>query len=472
MRQLIGRDDERSVLQECYASGQSEFVAVYGRRRVGKTFLVKESFKNRFAFYFTGANGVTNRQQLQNFTNELNKRSRMAFPLVSSWFDAFNNLQIYLESLPAKTRKVIFIDELPWLTGRRSNCLQALDYFWNSWASERDDIMLIICGSATSWIIKNVINNRGGLHNRLTRQIALSPFTLKETEMFLKTKRIALDRKQIVECYMIMGGIPFYLEQLEKSESLYQNIDRLFYSKNGILRNEFLQLYASLFAKHENYVKVIETLSLKRKGLTRKELIEGAGLPNGGYLTKLLDELEQCDFINVYNDYTKKSKEKTYQLIDLYSLFYLNFIKETKQTDHKWWTNLIDSQVHRAWSGYAFEQVCLLHEKQIRQKLGVAGVSSYLASWRSTTSQPAVEIDLLIHRNDRVTNLVEIKYAKEQYVIDKDVYLNLMHKKEAFIAETGIRDAVHLTFLTTYGVKRNEYWGHIQSEITMDDLFT
>jgi hypothetical protein len=287
----------------------------------------------------------------------------------------------------------------------------------------------------------------------------------------MNSKGIVYDRKQIVECYMILGGVPYYLEQLDKRYSLFQNIDKLFFSKTGILRNEFAQLYASLFNHYENYVKVVETLSKKRKGLTRKELIDSSGLPNGGYLTQLLEELEQCGFINIYNDFSKKSKEKTYQLIDFYSLFYLNFIKGEKQSDEHYWTNQIDNQKHRAWSGYAFEQVCMMHTKQIRQKLGISGVSTTVSSWRSMISDPAVEIDLLIHRNDRITNICEMKYAKDEFVIDKTTYQNLMHKKAAFIEETKLRDAVHLTMLTTYGVKRNEYWGHIQSEVLMNDLF-
>ncbi|MDR0874269.1 MAG: ATP-binding protein [Prevotellaceae bacterium] len=471
MNNLIGRADERYLLQECYESGKSEFIAIYGRRRVGKTFLIKQCFQKKFAFYFTGANKIPNRRQLDNFVNEMNKQAKMSFPKVNSWFDAFSNLQILLENLPAKERKIIFIDELPWLDGKRSHFVSALDYFWNSWASARKDIMLIICGSATSWIIKKIINNRGGLHNRLTRQIALSPFTLKETELFLNAKGIVFDRKQIVECYMILGGIPYYLEQLDKRYSLFQNIDNLFFRKTGFLKNEFSQLYASLFNNYENYVKVIETLSKKRKGLTRKELIDSSGLPNGGYLTQILEELEQCGFIHIYNDFLKKSKEKTYQLVDFYSLFYLNFIKGEKQKDEHYWINQIDNQKHRAWSGYAFEQVCMMHTKQIKQKLGISGVSTTVSSWRSMVSDPAVEIDLLIHRNDRITNICEIKYAKDEFVIDKNTYQNLMHKKAAFIAETKLRDAVHLTMLTTYGVKRNEYWGHIQSEVVMNDLF-
>jgi AAA+ ATPase superfamily predicted ATPase len=471
MQQLVGRDDERYMLEECYHSNKSEFISVYGRRRVGKTFLIKECFKNRLAFYFTGANRISNRQQLANFVQALNNGSKITFPQVNSWFDAFHNLQIFLENLPSKRRKVVFIDELPWMDHKRSNCLQALDYFWNSWASSRDDIVLIVCGSATSWIIKKIINDKGGLHNRITRQIALAPFTLRETELFLKSRGIVFDRKQIVECYMIMGGIPYYLEQLDKRQSLYQNIDRLFFSKTGSLRNEFAQLYASLFSKYDNYVKVIEALSTKRKGLSRKELIAVSGLPNGGYLTKILEELEQCDFISIYNDFSKKSKEKTFQLTDFYSLFYINFIRGKKRLDEHYWTNNIDNQKHRSWSGYAFEQVWMLHTNQIRQKLGISGVSTCVSSWRSALADPAVEIDLLICRNDRITNICEVKYSKGEFVIDKQYCQNLMHKKDAFIEETRLRDAVHLTMLTTYGVKRNEYWGYVQSEVTMNDLF-
>ena len=331
--------------------------------------------------------------------------------------------------------------------------------------------MLIVCGSATSWMINKLIKNRGGLHNRVTRQIPMDPFTLQECEEFLNHYKIVFNRHQIIECYMIMGGIPFYLEQLDKSLSLPQNIDNLFFKPQSVLKHEFTKLYASLFKNSDRYIRIIETLGKKRKGLTREEIITMTEFSDGGSLSKMLEELELCDFIRSYNAFEKKSKERLYQLIDFYSLFYLNFIKNNSKSDEHFWSNLIDNAKHRAWSGYAFEQVCMQHAAQIRQKLGISGVVTYSSSWRSKTSEPAAQIDFLIDRNDGVINLCEIKYTEGEFIIDKKQDENLRNKKSSFINETKTRKAVHITMITTYGVKHNEYWGRIQSEVTMNDLF-
>jgi len=471
MAKIIGRDREQYLLNQYIESGKPEFVAVFGRRRVGKTFLIREYFNNKFAFYFSGVENIQKQQQLKNFNTSLLKYGKHPYPIVNSWFDAFLQLIHFLEKKKKRGRKVIFIDELPWLDTPRSGFIQALEYFWNSWASSNPDIMLIVCGSSTSWMINKLLKNRGGLHNRVTRQIPIEPFTLQECEEFLKHNKIVLNRYQIVECYMTMGGIPYYLEQLEKSLSLSQNIDNLFFKKNGVLRLEFKKLFSSLFKHSDRYVKIIEVLGKKRKGLTRDEIIAASGFTDGGTLSKMLEELEQSNFIQFYDAYAKRRKERLYQLIDFYSLFYLNFIKNARKSDEHFWTNLIDNTQRRAWSGYAFEQVCKQHTTQIRQKLGISGVVTYSAAWRSKNSEPAAQIDLLIDRNDGIINICEMKYSGNEFIIDKKQDENLRNKKSAFVNETKTRKAVHITMVTTYGVKRNEYWGNIQSEVTMNDLF-
>jgi hypothetical protein len=347
-----------------------------------------------------------------------------------------------------------------------------LEYFWNSWASARRDILLITCGSATSWMINKLLKNHGGLHNRVTRRMAIMPFNLSECEAYFKHKKIVLDRKSIVESYQIFGGIPFYLNLFEKGLSLAQNVDKLCFAPNGALKDEFSILYTSLFRHSENYVNVIQVLAKKNTGLTREEIIAETKLQGGG-LTTILEELEQCNFIRTFHTYDKKTKGRLYQLIDFYSLFYINFIKTAKQSGSHFWTNLIDNAKHRAWSGFAFEQVCMLHIAQLCRKLGISGVVTYSAAWRSRSrdEQTGAQIDLLLDRKDGIINLCEMKYANAEFVIDKKTDENLRNKKAAFIAETKTRKAVHITMVTTFGVKRNEYWGNIQSEVNMDDLF-
>jgi AAA+ ATPase superfamily predicted ATPase len=468
---IIGRETEQNLLGQYVESEKPEFVAVFGRRRVGKTFLIREYFNHQFDFYFSGVENTEKQQQLENFNTVLQKHGKEYYPVATSWFKAFEQLIHLLEKSKKKGRKVIFIDELPWLDTPRSSFIQALEYFLNTCASANPDIMLIVCGSATSWMINKLIKKRGGLHNRVTRQIPIEPFTLQECEEFLNHNQIVLSRHQIIECYMIMGGIPYYLEQLGKSLGLPQNIDNLFFKENGVLRLEFTKLYASLFKHSDRYIKIIEALGKKRKGLTREEIIATTKLSDGGSLSKMLEELELCGFIRSYNAFEKRTKERLYQLIDFYSLFYLNFIKNSSKSDEHFWTSLIDNAKHRAWSGYAFEQICMQHAAQIRRKLGISGVVTYSASWRSRASDPAVQVDLLIDRNDGIINLCEIKYAESEFVIDKKQDEILRNKRSSFINETKTRKAVHITMITTYGVKHNEYWGRIQSEVTMNDLF-
>jgi hypothetical protein len=320
-------------------------------------------------------------------------------------------------------------------------------------------------------MINKLIKNRGGLHNRVTRRMLIEPFTLNECEAFYRNKQIEMNRHQIVESYMILGGIPYYLNLMKKGLSLAQNVDALCFAENGELKEEFLSLYASLFKHSENHIKVVQALGQKAKGLTREEIITSSQLPDGGGLSKTLEELEQCGFIRKYNAFDKRNKYSLYQLVDFYTLFYLNFIRHNKYGDEHFWTNFVDNAKHRAWSGYAFEQVCLTHIKQIKSKLGIAGVLTYTASWRSQKADPGAQVDLLIERNDNVINLCEMKYALKEFTIDKKYEENLRNKKAAFIEETKNRKSIHLTMVSTYGVKRNEYSGVIQSEVKMDDLF-
>ena len=468
--EIIGRHNEQYALQQYFESEKPEFVAVYGRRRVGKTFLIKEYFKKSFSFYISGLANASKEEQLENFNANLTFYGNIPYPKVKNWIDAFRQLIHLLEHRTKRGKKVVFIDELPWFDTPRSGFIMGLEYFWNSWASACPDILLIVCGSATSWMMNKLIKNHGGLHHRVTQRMPLEPFNLAECEAFFNHKKIVLNRKSMVESYMIFGGIPFYLNMFEKGLSLAQNVDRLCFAKTGALRDEFSILYASLFKHSKNHELVIKALAKKKMGLTREEIVRETKLQGGG-LTTLLEELELCSFLRSYNAYEKKTRECLYQLIDFYSLFYLNFINNAKQSDEHFWTNLMDNAKHRAWSGYAFEQVCMQHTAQIRQKLGIQGVVTYSAAWRSKKSEPAAQIDLLIDRNDGIINLCEMKYADSQFVLDKKQDEILRNKKSIFVGETQTRKSAHITLITPYGLKRNEYWGNIQSEVTMDDLF-
>ena len=471
MENIIGRKDEMRRLNDYLNSDKAEFVVIYGRRRIGKTFLIKQFFKEKFTFYLSGAENADKNQQLFNFTTALNEHSKRKYPPVDSWQEAFVQLKEYLQSKKTKKRKVIFIDELPWLDNAKSGFLSAFEYFWNTYASSKKEIFLVVCGSATSWIMNKIIKNRGGLHNRVTRQLLLHPFTLKETEQFLKAKKITIPRIQIAECYMIMGGIPYYLEQLEKQYSLPQNIDNLFFKKNGILREEYSKIYHSLFKSPEKHMQVIETLAKKRKGLSRDEVSQFSVISNGGGLTAILEELEQCGFIAINDNFSTNKKNKLYQLTDFYSLFYLHFVKDKKGTNSDFWSTLTDSTSHKAWVGFSFEMLCQSHIEQIKNALSIGGVVSYISGWRSKEAENGAQIDLIIDRNDNVINLCEMKFSNKEFTIDKNYDKILQNKKWTFAEETRTKKALHTTMITTYGVKRNVYRHSIQNELSMEDLF-
>lgn len=469
---LIGRKLEQDILLSATQSDVSEFIAVYGRRRIGKTFLIRETFGYKFTFQHTGLAKGNTKQQLFSFAISLRDAGYDDCPIPQSWLEAFSLLSTFLKG-STDEKKIIFLDELPWMDTARSSFISAFEHFWNGWASARKDIVLIICGSATSWIINKVINDHGGLHNRVTRQIELQPFTLKECEQYIQSKQIEMNRYQIAECYMIMGGVPYYWSLLEKGFSLAQNIDRIFFAKNGKLSKEFGQLYKSLFKSPDIYIEIVTTLGKKKAGMTREEIIESGNITNNGALSKALEELEYCGFVRKYNNYGKKSKQASYQLIDNYTLFYFKFIQNNENNDEHFWSASIDSQMHRVWSGLAFERICMTHIPQIKAKLGISGVLSNVYAWRKDGNEyeSGTQIDLLIDRNDQVINLCEMKYSMSEYTITADYELRLRQKKSTFIEHTQTRKAVHLTMVTTYGVKRNTYSDIIQNEVTLQDLF-
>ena len=471
MNNIIGRKREQEELLQWADSTQSEFIAVYGRRRIGKTFLIRKLFGPELAFYVTGMDNVTMQDQLLNFTVALRQYSgKEEIDVPDNWILAFVELSRYLSQLP-QGKKIIFIDEIPWMDTPRSGFLSALEHFWNSWASTRDDIKLIVCGSATSWMLNKLINNRGGLHNRLTHRIALEPFTLGECKEYFDTKGFSYSNKEIAECYMVMGGVPYYLNQMEKGLSVAQNIDRLFFEVGCALDGEFDNLYKALFKYSANYVSIVEALSKNMKGLTRQDIINTTKLQNNGGLTTMLKELEACGFIRCYEPYGKIKKTALYQLTDFYSLFYFHFIQKNRYRDEHFWTHSLGSALYRAWSGYAFEMLCLSHIYQIKKALGISGVQSLVSSWRSASSDKGAQIDLVIDRNDNTVNLCEIKFYNQPFTITKAYYDNLLTKENDFLEETKTRKSIMTTFITTYGLVRNEYSSHVQCEITLEDLF-
>lgn len=470
---FIGRDKEKALLTKLLDENESSFVAVYGRRRVGKTYLIRTAFQDKFTFVHTGMAHSSLKKQLEAWRSSLRDCGVKKLKIPHSWIDAFDMLKEVINA-SKEPKKLIFIDELPWLDTHRSGFLSALEHFWNGWASARNDIILIVCGSATSWIINKIVKNHGGLHNRLTHSIHLQPFSLFECEQYAVSKRLGMNRRQIMECYMVMGGVPYYWSKLERDRSLAQNIDALFFNQDAELKTEFVNLYASLFKKPEPYIAVVNTLGTKKAGMTREDIIKLGGITDNGKLTEVLEDLESCGFIRKYKAFGQKSKGAIFQLIDPYTLFYYQFIQQNMQNDEHFWSTNIGSPLYYNWCGLAFERLCLMHLPQIKTALGISGVVSNACAWMSTstsTDEKGVQIDLIIDRNDDVIDLCEMKYTKESYHISDDEIEKIIYRQSRFIAQTSTRKAVHLVMVAASGVVHNANANEFQNILTAEDLF-
>ena len=470
---IIGRQNQQQLLLSLLEKEDSQFVAIYGRRRVGKTYLVRETFSSHIVFQHTGLQKVDKKGQLKEFQRSLLNAGMPKVPKFSDWFDAFFALGQFLQSRP-EGKKVVFIDELPWMDTPKSNLVAALDHFWNGWASARKDIVLVICGSATSWIISKIVKNYGGLHNRLTRQIYLQPFTLKECEQFATANNFGMSRRNILETYMVLGGIPYYWQFMQKEYSPAQNIDHLFFEKMSPLRGEFNALYASLFRNPQPYIDIITALGTKKAGMTRSEIIETTGLNIGGKLTSMLEELEECDFIRSFYALGKQKKDILYQLIDNFTLFHFKFLADSHIVGANYWSQMIIKPQYNAWAGLAFARICFQHINQIKRALSISGIISNVYSWQYRPTNPnesGAQIDMLIDRDDQVINLCEIKFAQGEYELTESYNNTLQNKLSTFITHSGTRKGVSLMMITSYGLKRNQWANSIPLQLTMNDLF-
>ena len=472
---MIGREWERKELDRALASDRSELVIVYGRRRVGKTFLIEQHFNKKFDFWYVGAHGMKTRAQLKNFANKLSEYTGITDYKFEDWLDAFLALKNYLKTLPDNRKKVVFIDEMPWMDTIRSDFVAALENFWNGWAMSQDNVMLIATGSATSWMRDKIIANRGGLHARITCQLHLNPFTLHEVELYLHGKGFKWDRYHILQSYMLLGGVPFYYSLLERGQSLAQNIDTLFFNHEGKLRAEFDQLYNALFLHAEDYVEIVKHLSKHKFGLTYCELSEATGL-DGVRLTKALKNLERCDFIDKWPHYGNKKKRQVFRLSDFYTLFYYRFIDKNNTHDEHWWSKNFNSQEVNEWMGNSFEMVCLKHHRQIKDALGLTVISTEISTWQcypdKNEGTPGAQIDMIIERADKYIHLCEIKFYSDKCHISQE-YDSKLRTRMGFFRSVLKKDDMGLlnTFITTHGVANAVGHSIVDNDLTMDDLF-
>lgn len=453
-------------------SERSEFVVVYGRRRIGKTFLVRRFFKDNYAFSFVGKHEMGREQQLAEFAKELMRYSHSTFvPQLKNWTEAFDALQRLLETYDIPGKKVVFFDEMPWMDTPKSDFVSALENFWNGWANMRDDIVLVACGSATSWMVDKLLHNQGGLFNRITQKLYLRPFKLSEMEQYLDEKHFGWNRYQIAQCYMILGGIPFYLTLLNPKLSLLSNIDELFFADaHAMLRTEYNELYSTLFKRPDNYLAVIRMLTERKEGFTRKEISEKTKL-GGAALSKILSDLEQCDFIFSYARYGNAKNNAIYRIKDFYTLFYYKYVNGIDTKDSLRWTHLSSTPQVSSWQGFSFELLCLLHLDEIKKALGIDRILNDASAWRSRQPEQNTQIDLVIERADHNINLCEMKFSSGMYAIDKGYEQKLRERMSIFLAETMTRCSTRITMVTTYGVLQNKHSGIVNDEVLLDDLF-
>jgi len=481
---IIGRQPEKKILQQAMDSPESEFIAVYGRRRIGKTFLVREFFEGNIIFEIIGILNASLGSQLENFTDSLEKSAGLGIKpkIPSSWKEAFLQIEQFIDSKPeskAGAKMVVFLDELPWLNTSRSNFLPALQHFWNNYCSKRKDIILVVCGSAASWMIHQIVRSKGGLHNRLTRQIRLLPFNLAETKQYLQSKNItALNNYSIVQIYMALGGVPFYLSKVEPGKSPAQIIDSLCFTDSGALRFEYDQLYRSLFENSDLHMKIVELLSKKRKGNTRSEILENLKAKSGGTFSKIMEELEESGFITSQVPFGKKANDALYRLTDEFSLFHLHWIKPLGKQNpgNGYWLTRQTDQKFKSWSGYSFEGICIKHINELKNALGIAKVSSVESPWRylpsKNSDEKGAQIDLLIDRADSTINLCEMKFYNSEFSIDAGYATSIRNKIKVFKEQTAIRKNLFITIITTFGTVQNSYTNELEIiDIKIDELF-
>lgn len=480
MGRLIGRKKEVEELLELYNSNKAEFIALYGRRRIGKTYLVDETLKGKITFRHAGLSPVDEaneknslKNQLRHFYLSLQLQGMKKSKCPTTWMEAFFLLSTFLEDKNDGSRQVVFLDELPWLDTPRSGFITAFEGFWNTWACHRSNFMLICCGSANSWMLNNLVNNHGGLYGRTTYEIKLSPFSLNECEQFYQEQGIKLSRYDIVQSYMILGGVPYYLGYMKKGLSLAQNIDQLFFNANAKLRQEYNRLFASVFSNPEEMKKIVNLLGTKHTGFTRQEISEMLHIGTGGGLSKMLNALIASDFINSAIPFGEGKRNERYRLIDPFCLFYQKFLMEQKSLADDFWTQNIDSATINIWRGIAFEEICLLHIPQIKKALGIYGVSSNQSAWsvKGDEHTNGTQIDMLIDRKDNIVNMCEMKFYNEDFMVNKAYHTTLVHRQNLLSERLSRRKVIHPTLITTYGLKYNEYSGDFTKVITLDDLF-
>ena len=478
---MIGREKEINELENLYHKNSSTLLALYGRRRIGKTYLINHVFNNRLSFKHTGLSPLEkenltddefNAKQLEHFYNSLLDVNFKCDVIPKNWMQAMQYLKQYIKSLDQNKKQVIFIDELPWLDYPKSDFFLAFEGFWNNFGSCTDNLLCIICGSATSWMLNKIINNHGGLYGRVNYEMKLSPFTLLETEEYFLENEIVLPREEITKAYMAVGGIPYYLGYFEKGESLAQNINRLFFEKNAKLQNEFNRLFASVFNNYEQVKKIVILLSKSNNGYNRKQICERLNISDGGSLSEMLNSLIACDFLTKYYSAFASKRDVYYKLVDPFCIFYLKFVQNKVNLEPDLFKIAYSSPAVINFYGHAFENVCFNHTLQIKKALGIEGVVTEFLPFKSNYEDDInTQIDMIIIRNDRVINICEIKFKSINFIVDSEYYVKVCRRQELIETKIPKKYIIVNTLICSSKLAKNSYSGVFNKVITLDDLF-
>jgi len=490
--EIIARKKEKKVLADILWSKSAELLAIYGRRRVGKTFLVRnffESLDNVIYFEMAGQKQESGeyaplKYQLGNFKYQFERTFSKEIQVPQSWQEAFNILKKEVDRFDdANVKLILFFDELPWLCSPKSGFFEALDQAWNTSFERQHNVKVIVCGSAASWMLKKIVHAKAGFSRRITHKIQLPPFSLKETKEYLTFKGFDLSLMSIAEIYMIFGGIPYYLNFMNPHKSIYQNIEDECFDISGRLVDEYHLVFDSLFNHSNNHKKIVEFIASRQKGVLLKELTKQFSSLKGGSLSRIIDNLVGSSFIKKTAPLYNEKKGTTYRIIDEYILFYLKWIKSAPQSiiespNTLYFQSIAQKNAYSSWKGFAFERLCLKHEYQIRKALGIHKILTMpsMVYFYDEQGKRSSQIDLLFERADRVITICEMKYSETEYSLKKSDIKSMMHKKKDLrrylsAKKKGQKD-IHICYITSNGVKHNQNFYELQpSVLHLNDLF-
>ncbi len=470
---IIGRKAEKKELEQCEKSKKSELVCVYGRRRAGKTYLVEQTFGDYFAFRAIGLEKGSIKDQLKAFNQRLQECGDEVRKVPQNWFEAFSRLDKILSRddiiLSPHGKKIVFFDEFPWFATQRSDFLLAFEDFWNRRGTQSGDLVFIICGSATSWIIKNVLEDSGSMYKRVTAQIFIKPFSLAETKLYFDDNEFDWSKEQIMEFQMVFGGLPFFMSLMNENESFRQNIDRLLFRPNALLQDETDKLLESTLKKSPVYGQILGELSSHLYGMKKSECQEKLNIPVGTF-TRAVEDLIKCRYIVEYTRNYEKSNPLYIQLVDPYLLFHFHFLSNRKRiTSYEDLSSNIG--LYSNWRGHAFEILCFHHLDQIKKSLGISGVKTECFSWTNSEDKEKIQIDMVIERDDKITNICEMKCTDQPFVMSKEDDLSLLRKRDIFKEKTRTKNSIRIVLVSAAGLSGVAHTEHISDVITLGDLF-